>query len=410
MVARHVIPQGVVTTTVVVASLGYAVDLFDIALVGALRVPTLRDLGIAEENLMQAGLVVTNAQMLGLILGAFFWGTLADRKGRMYGLFGSIILYSLASLANAFVTHIDQHILLRFVGGFGLAGELGPAASLIVEALPKDKRGYGTSVFAMAGMLGILLATVCAHLLDWRICYLLGGLMGLALLVLRIKMFESGMFLKVAGSTALRGRLWQLAYPWPRAKVVVGLAMLGLPVLFCYWYFAVFALEIGKGLGLADSLNPAVAMGMLTTGAAVGDVASGMVSQYLRSRKKTVLMYLGIMLVGVVTLLNLPPASSAAMAYGVFALVGLGTGYWATFVTMAAEQVGTNLRATVASTAPSLVRVLLVGVTSLAGGLSAGMGVLPATWLVFALVVASGLLGLALVHETFGKNLDYIEE
>jgi putative MFS transporter len=400
--------DGVLSFTVLVAALGYFVEQFDLMLVGALRVPSLTALGIGQDGLMDAGLLILNSQLAGMVVGGLLWGVIGDRKGRVYAMFGSILLYSLASIANAFVTTVEQYMLCRFIGGIGLAGELGVAVTLISEALPKEKRGYAAGIMAGVGCMGLVLVAPLAKVVPWDWCYIIGGVMGLALLVFRIKMFDSGMFQRSLAKDVARGRLVMLVHP-KRLPTYLASIFLGLPVLYIVWVCGVFAPELGRGLELAGPVDPLWALTTIGGAFAVGDICAGLLSGWWRTRKKVVLVALVLSATALVTVLSLNPGSPVWMLYALYGVLGFVTGYWALCGLIAAEQFGTNLRATAATSATQVVRVPLVIATTLTGSLVAEYGVVQAVWWVGLAVVGLGLLALLLLQETHGKDLDYLE-
>lgn len=401
--------EGILSLAVIVGGLGYFVDVFDIVLVGAVRTASLQDLGVAPDALMSTGITVINTQLVGMLLGCLLWGMLADRKGRTYAMFGSITLYSLASLLNAFVTSVDQYLLLRFIGGLGLAGELGPAASLIVEALPKHKRGYGSMILTALGCVGILAAAAAAAWLDWRTCFIIGGVLGLVLLVLRIKMLESGMFTRMLLKSIPKGDI-RLLLNRRHLRRYLACLTLGLPYLYIFWVFAVFAPEIGRALGFVGAINSSWAIAVLGMGTVVGDFAGGFTSQYLANRKQVLAVMFAGMFASAGLLLCMPVGLPAWVMYAFLAVIGMFGGNWALVVVTVAEQFGTNIRATVATTSTNLVRIPLVAATTMVGWLTVSHGLIIAVAVVTIAVMLVGFWALTGLHETFGKNLDYAEE
>ncbi|MFZ2619468.1 MAG: MFS transporter [Alphaproteobacteria bacterium] len=407
---RHLFQKnGIFSATVLIGGLGYFVDVFDLILVGALRTPSLKELGVPAEQLVSTGLLITNAQLAGMILGGFLWGILGDKRGRMYSMYGSIILYSVASLLNGFVTSVDQYIVLRLLGGIGLAGEFGAAITLVCETLPKAKRSYATSILAAIGALGAVFATLASWYLDWRTCYILGGILGFILLGLRMKVLESAMFMAMAAPGIRQGDV-RMLLTRSRFFRYVACVFLGLPVLFVFWFFGVFAPEIGATLGLAGPLNSATAMLCWSVMIAVGEIGNGFVAQWWQSRKKVIALSYALIALWSAVLLTLPAGTSPLVAYALYCLLGLACGYWVTANTLIAEQFGTNLRATVAVTSPNLVRLPLVVVTLSAGSFIAQWGVVTVGMAIAALFLAMAAWALWTVHETFGKDLNYIEK
>lgn len=401
--------DGILSLAVVAGALGYFVDAFDIVLVGAVRVPSLKELGVSDDQLMSLGMMLVNTQLVGMLLGGLMWGVLADRFGRTYAMFGSILLYSVASILNAFVVSYDQYLVLRLLGGIGLAGELGPAATLIAEAMPKAKRAYGSSILAALGCLGVTAAAVASSYLDWRTCYIVGGVMGLALLGLRFKMMESGMFSRMASAQARQGDI-RLLFTRERLPLYLSCLLLGLPYLFFFWMFGAFSHEVGKSLGFSEPVVVAVAMGIVGVSTAVGDIAAGFLTQYLQSRKKAFYIMFGGMTAGMLGILVLPPGLPAEVMYVVLAAVAFFGGNWALFIMTVTEQFGTNVRGTVATTAANLVRIPHIAATTGLLALVPSIGLVSATLLVSGVVMALGFMAVYRLKETFGKDLDYFEK
>lgn len=393
---------------VIVAALGYFVDIYDLLLFSIVRVPSLRALHVAEEQLLEQGIFLINTQMAGMLVGGILWGVLGDKKGRLSVLFGSIALYSLANIANGFVTNVDQYALLRFVAGVGLAGELGAGITLVAEVLPKEIRGYGTSIVASVGVLGAVLAYFIADLFDWRIAYFIGGGLGLALLVLRFNVFESGMFKHVKQEAVARGNFFALFSSCKRFMKYLRCIMIGLPIWFVIGILITFSPEFGKAIGLETSIQAGKAVMFSYIGLSLGDMSSGLLSQYLKSRKRTVLVFVLLTAVSIVVYL-LQRTQSVALFYGLCLFLGYAIGYWALFVTVAAEQFGTNLRATVATTVPNFVRGSVNVFTPLFVAGVGHVGFLGSAALVGGCTIVLALLAVWKMEETFSRNLDFTE-
>ena len=399
--------RSVLNLTVLVAGLGYFVDLFDITLFGVVRVASLQALGYtAPDDVLQKGVLIYNSQMLGLMVGGVLWGVLADKRGRLSVMFGSILLYSAANLANAFVWDATSYAACRFLGGVGLAGELGAAVTLVAESLPREKRGLGTTVVATLGMLGIIAAAFIGQRLPWKTAYVTGGLMGLALLFARFKVSESELFKKKRDPARanplllLQGR---------RPLKYLACIAIGVPVYFTTGVLFTFAPELTRGLNVQGTVTAGNAILFGSIGLALGDLLAGLLSQRLQSRKRAVALNLAVGF-GLMLLYGLLPGLTSAAVYALSFLIGTAVGYWALLVTMAAEQFGTNVRATVATTVPNFVRgSAMLAVTGF--GLLKAQGVPVAT---AALSVGSVCFGLALLAlwrlpETFHRDLDYEE-
>ena len=396
----------ILTATVLVSALGYFVDVYDLLLFSIVRVESLRDLGVADADMLDRGVLLLNAQMAGLLLGGILWGVLGDKRGRVSVLFGSIALYSLANLANAFVQDVPTYAVLRFLAGLGLAGELGAAITLVSETLPKETRGYGTAIVASFGLLGAVVAALVGGLTSWRVAFLIGGALGLALLGLRFKLHDSGMFRNASG--ARRGSLRLLLGNAARAKRYVHCILVGLPIWFAIGILVTFAPEFGLELGVTGALSAGTAVLVTYAGGVVGDLASGFASQRFRSRWWVMLAFIAGIAASILAILMLRGYSPGTF-YALCGVLGFFVGYWAVFVTNAAEQFGTNLRATVATTAPNLVRGSVVPLTLALTTLRGPLGLGRAAILVGAACCLVALWSLRNLEETYGRDLDSLE-
>lgn len=410
--------SSVFNMVVLVAALGYFVDIFDLLLFGMIRTTSLRDLGITSaEDIERIGLMLDNWQMCGMLVGGIFWGILGDKKGRLSVLFGSIIVYSLANIANGFVQDTTTYAILRFVAGFGLAGELGAGITMVNESMTKEKRGLGTALVASVGIMGAVFGGfIVKWVNDWRICYFIGGGMGLALLLLRIGVFESGMYQNIKESKVVKGNMFMLFSDRKRFTKYIAVIFMAIPIWYIIQLYAKYSPELAAAIGLdfpeEEKKNIAINGIMLAyLGLTFGDLACGLVSQYLRSRKKALMIFMtGTALsIGLFYLIG---AKSSVMFYGCILLLGFMVGYWAMFMSTAAESFGTNIRSTVTNTAPNFVRGSVIGVNSLYAFLkyNTGMGTIAANLLVGVVVFAMAFWGWSKLEETFGKDLDYIEE
>jgi MFS family permease len=394
---------------VIVAALGYMVDMYDLFLFNIVRVPSLKDLGLTGDELFTKGLLILDVQMAGMLLGGILWGVLGDKKGRLSVLFGSILLYSLANIANGFVTSYDQYVVLRFIAGIGLAGELGAGITLVAEILPKEIRGYGTTLVATVGVLGAILAYFVADMFDWRMSYFVGGGLGLALLVMRVSVFESGIFLHLKNKHVSRGNFLLLFSSWSRFQKYFCSILIGTPIWFVSGVLIFFSPEFGQALGVTEPIVAGKAVMLAFAGQVSGDVVSGYLSQRFRSRKKGMLVFLlGSYCMMLVYLLT--QTQSLTVFYIICACLGFFNGYWTLFITIAAELFGTNLRATVATTVPNFVRASVIPISALFVFTKGEMGITSSGVLVATGVVAIALLALWRLEETFTKDLDYEEE
>ena len=393
---------------VIVAALGYFVDVFDLLLFGSVRVQSLLDLGTPADHVMSVGAHIQNMQMGGMLLGGLLWGVLGDKRGRVSVLFGSILLYSLASLANAFIHDAESYAWLRFVTGIGLAGELGAGVTLVAEMMTRQARGFGTTVIAATGIGGAVAASFMAEHLPWRQCYLIGGVMGLVLLFLRVGTLESGMFQRLQQHRSAPGS-WRLLVRDPgRLWRYVAVIMIGVPIWYVVGILVIFSPELGKAMGMSPAPTAPHAIRYCYIGLVLGDLASGLLSQRLKSRKQAVAIFLAATLLTLIGYFAVA-ATSLRMYYTFCGLLGFGAGYWAVFITTAAEQFGTNIRATVATTAPNVVRGTVALISPVFISLTAPLGVRGAAIAVGLAVFSLALLCLWGLDETYGKDLDYLE-
>jgi MFS family permease len=394
---------------VIVAALGYMVDMYDLFLFNIVRMPSLKAIGLSGEDLFHKGLIILDIQMTGMLLGGMIWGILGDKKGRLSVLFGSIILYSLANIANGFVTSFDQYAVLRFIAGIGLAGELGAGVTLVAEILPKQIRGYGTTIVATVGLLGAILAFFIADTFSWRTSYFVGGGLGLALLLLRLGVFESGIFLQIKNKQVKRGNFLALFTSWGRFSKYISSILIGVPIWFVTGVLIFFSPEFAQALGVTGTVNAGKCVMLAFAGQVLGDLVSGYLSQVLRSRKSAMLIFLlGSYVLMLVFLLF--STNSADTFYIICACLGFFNGYWALFVTIAAELFGTNLRATVATTVPNFVRASIIPISALFVFGKNQFGITTGAVITATLVVAISLLALWRLEETFRKDLDYSEK
>ena len=393
---------------VLVAALGYLVDMYDLFLFSVVRVPSLKALGTASDRLLPDGIRLLNMQMAGLLLGGIFWGVLGDKRGRLSVLFGSILIYSLANIGNGFVTTLNQYALLRFVAGVGLAGELGAGITLVTEVLPRQIRGYGTTIVATMGVLGAIMAYFVADLFAWRNAYFIGGGLGLLLLVLRMNVFESPIFETLKQRQVKRGDLLMLFTNKTRFLKYLQCILVGLPIWFVVGILITFSPEFGQAMGLSAPVVAGKAVMLSFAGQVVGDVASGLLSQRLQSRKQVIFGFILLSLVFVGVYLLAPLRDTDAF-YLVCVFLGVANGYWALFVTIAAELFGTNLRATVATTVPNFVRGAVIPLTWLFVLGKAQVGLLYSALGIGLLTGILALVALSFMEETFGKDLNYVE-
>lgn len=396
--------------TIIVAALGYFVDIFDLLLFSIVRVQSLKDLGLEGEAITSTGIMLLNVQMAGLLLGGLIWGVLGDRYGRKSVLFGSILLYSVANIANGFVQDVNSYAILRFIGGIGLAGELGAGVTLASELLPKAWRGLGTSFISMVGVMGATLAVVVAEAFDWRTAYIVGGVLGLALLVMRVNVRESGMYRQLMEKShdIARGNILMLLR-WDCLKRLLAVILIGAPLWGVVALFITLTPEFATDMGMTTLPTAGRAVLFSYIGISIGGALSGLLSQRLQSRKKSVAVSLGALAVSMLIYVSVPYGDSVELYYAVCFVLGLACGYWAMFIQMGAEQFGTNIRATAATSIPNFVRAVTIPVTISFAALKPLLGVTWSGVAVVGVMLVLAFAALATLRETFHTDLDYVE-
>lgn len=400
----------VLNRVVIVSALGYFVDIYDLILFSIVRVPSLQALGVTDpDELLDVGTYLLNWQMGGMLVGGLAWGILGDKRGRRSILFGSIALYSLCNLANAFVTNIPTYAALRFFAGVGLAGELGAAITLVSEVLPAQLRGYGTTIVSAVGILGAVAGYYVARLFDWQTAYIVGGLMGLVLLTARIAISESTLFRALESHSVARGDLRLLLATPERAGRFVLSILIGIPTWCVIGILVTFSPEIALDLRIAGPVSAATAVLWCYAGASLGSLASGTLSQVLASRRHAVIAFLTLVAAANFAYFfarGIPPGAF----YALCGLLGLGAGYWAVFAQIAAEQFGTNLRATVATSVPNFVRGSVVPLTLLYKHVFLQwFDRAESAMLLLSLTLLLALWAVRRLPETYGRDLDFAE-
>lgn len=394
---------------VLVAALGYFVDIYDLLLFNIVRVDSLTDLGLNAAQIKSEGEFIISIQMIGLLIGGIIWGMLGDKKGRLSVLFGSIILYSVANIINGFVQTPNQYALVRFVAGLGLAGELGAGITLVSELVSKEKRGLSTSLLAGIGLTGAVFAYFISLYFHWRTCYFIGGGMGFCLLLLRVSVFESGMFNQVKNSNIAKGNFLLFFNNKQRFFKYAKAILIGLPTWYVIGILLAFSNNFAEKFGITEKILPKKATMYAYVAIAIADVLIGLVSHWLKSRKKALYIFYFLTAVSIVLFFN-QDGGSASQMYIICAALGFGTGFWALFVTMAAEQFGTNMRATATTTAPNMVRGSLPLMLLMFNGFQHFTTYVNAAIWVGVIVMAVSIAAAYFTEETFGKDLNFIEE
>ncbi len=404
---------GIFNLAVIVAALGYFVDIYDLLLFTIVKKESMLQVGATDASLLADSSRVINWQMIGLLIGGICWGMLADKKGRLSVLFGSIILYSVANFLTAFVHTVDQYALCRFVAGLGLAGELGAGITLVTELLPKEKRGIGTSMVAGIGLIGAVFAYFTyQYTKDWRLCYKIGGVLGMVLLVLRISVAESGMFLQVKEKSVQRGNFLMFFTNTIRFRKYMNAILIGLPCWFVIGILINQSDRFAKAMYGSTTLDSGRSIMFAYLAISIGDILVGFICQWFRSRKKGLLLFYFLCLVFGILFFSGLNNNDGAM-YFLCAMLGFSTGFWAIFITMGAEQFGTNLRATAATTIPNMVRGALPLMNLLFLNLfqkSWGWPLIRSGMITGVIVLAIGSVAFYFTEETYHKDLNYVEE
>ena len=402
---KHV---AVFSIPVIVAALGYFVDIYDLLLFNIVRIPSLRSLGLNETEIDKKGELIIGIQMLGLLIGGIIWGVAGDKKGRLRVLFGSIILYSIANIANGFVQTVPQYTIARFVAGIGLAGELGAGITLVSELLKKEQRGLATSVVAGIGLTGAVVAFFISQHYGWRNCYFIGGGLGILLLLMRVSVFESGMY-KAMEKGVSKGNFFMLFNNKERFKKYAYSILLGLPTWYVIGILIAFSNKFARNFGMSEEVSPGKATMYAYIAISIGDISAGVLSQLLKSRKKALYVFYALTIIMIALYFMQSPSSSAHHLYWITAGLGFATGFWAIFVIMGAEQFGTNLRATAATTIPNMVRGSLPLMLLLFNGLQHYYTYTFSGLLTGVVVMIISIYAVVSTKETFHKDLDYVE-
>ena len=401
--------RSILSLPVIVGALGFFVDVYDLLLFNIIRKPSLQSLGLSADGVLTTGENILSIQMVGILLGGIAWGIFGDKKGRKSVLFGSILLYSIATVLNGMVTNITQYTICRFVAGLGLAGELGASITLTTEILPKEKRGLAATIIATTGVFGTITAYfVNQWFHDWRLCYYIGGGMGFILLLLRVRFLESAMFNKIKKTTVARGNFFMFLTHRDRFFRYLRGVLIGLPVWYVIGILMTFSDNFAKKFGI-DNIDPAKAVMYQYVGLVFGDLGAGIISNLIKSRKKTLFLFYGVIciFIAVYFLYHRDQTSFYVTCFG----LGFGSGLSVLYITMAAEQFGTNLRATAAISIPNMVRgfipliiLLFKGLRTVTGNYVAG------GWMTGIIIMIVAFIAAWFTHETFGKDMNFLEQ
>lgn len=396
------------TLAVIVSAMGFFVDVYDLLLFAIIRKASLADLGLTPEQILSEGEMLISVQMVGLLLGGILFGIIGDKKGRLSVLFGSILLYSIANILNGMVTDITQYAVLRFIAGVGLAGELGAGLTLVSEQLPKEKRSMAAGFIAGFGVLGAVFAFLLKQYFDWRMCFYIGGGMGLLLLAMRVQVFESGLFTASKNAEVEHGNFLMFFTNWDRFVKYIQCVLIGLPVWYIIGILVTFSDQFGKEMGI-EGVDPGKAIMYLYLAVGVGDFAVGWLSERLKSRKKTFFIFAGITIVFVL-LFFMQQGGSASSFYLLCAGMGFGAGFNVVYMTVGVEQFGTNLRASAAISIPNMVRGALPLIIVLFKWMRITFNdYLTGAWVTGAILFTVAIAAAWFMKETHGKDLDFLE-
>ena len=403
---------GIWSIPVLVAALGYFVDIYDLLLFTIVKKPSMIGVGSTDATILADSTTVINWQMTGLLIGGIVWGIMGDKRGRLSVLFGSIVLYSVANFITGYITSVNQYAFCRFVAGLGLAGELGAGITLVSELLPKEKRGLGTSMVAGIGLSGAVVAYFTYQFTDdWRLCYKIGGILGLMLLFLRISVAESGMFKEAKDKKVARGDFLMFINNAQRLKKYILAILIGLPTWYVIGILVNQSDRFAKAMFGSDNLDSGRSIMFAYAAISLGDIAVGIVSQYFKSRKKALMLFYGMCIISLILFFSGFNNSNTSM-YLICAMLGFSTGFWAIFVTMGAEHFGTNLRATAATTIPNMVRGALPLINMMFLDLfqkSWGWPIVQSGIVTGVVVLLITFVAFYFTEETYHKDLNFTE-
>ena len=393
---------------VLVASLGYFVDIYDLLVFSIVRMPSLLAIGVKPADVKAVGVTIINWQMFGLLIGGLLWGIMGDKIGRIKVLFGSILMYSIANFINGRVTGVEEYIIVRFIAGIGLAGELGAGITLVTETMKTTQRGYGTMIISVIGLLGAAAANLVAKSLDWHWAYYVGGILGIFLLLLRLGTFESGLYKDVESREISRGNFLMLFTSFKRFIKYLYCILVGSANWFVIGILITLSPEFGKALGAKVPLNAGDGVFYSYIGIAIGGLFAGLLSQITRSRRLTVVVFVIISAISAVCYLRTTDITPGQFTW-LCLFMGFGVGYWPIFVTIPAEQFGTNIRATVTTTVPNFIRASLIPINAAFAALSANYGMITSGYIMMAILSVIALFSVSQLKESFHTDLNYVE-
>lgn len=401
--------KNIFNITVVVAALGYFVDIYDLLLFGIVKSPSLIAVGVMQENILTEGFWLLNWQMTGMLIGGIFWGIFGDKKGRLSVLFGSIFLYSIANITNGFVHTLDQYAACRFLAGLGLAGELGAGITLVSETMTKERRGYGTTIVAAMGISGAVVSSIVAKLTSWQVAYFIGGALGLVLLIMRLGIYESGLFKQVRLQNVKHGNFIGLFTDGKKFLRYIRCILIGMPIWFVIGILIFDSTDFAKALGVVGNVTNGTSIMYHYAGASIGAFLSGYISQWLKSRKKSLYIFIIALMAFMAALPCMKDITASGFYWFVF-FFGIANGYWAVFITTATEQFGTNIRATVTTTVPNFVRGSVPLLTTVFVLMTGNFGLMNSALILGFATMAIALVASFFMKETYHNDLDFVEE
>lgn len=391
-----------------VAALGYFVDVYDLLIFSSERIESLQAIGVAKENMKDVGIMILNFQMAGLIMGGFLFGILADKFGRLKVLFASILLYSLANIGNAFVTNVTAFAIARLFAGIGLAGELGVALSWISESLDRKQRTIATMIVSAIGLLGGVAAALVATRFHWQTSYIIGGVMGLILLVLRVSVKESKIFIRNSTKKAIRGDLVELFTSNKQLYKYMLCVFAGAPAVVFTNLYITLTPEFCQAFGIAEQASVSTAIMVFLITFAVSDILCGFLSKMMKQRKGPLLIYAALQVIAMSYFLLFPPETLQGYYYRC-AFLGFSAGYWGILITNSVEQFGTNIRATVATSTPNLIRGITIPATLIFSLLVTSYGVITSGAIIGFSLIGISIVSILLLKDKFENNLNYTE-
>ena len=393
--------------TVLVVALGYFIDAYDLLIFSAVRKVSLMDLGVAETDTLNIGISLLNFQLIGLMIGGVLWGILADKFGRKTILFSSILIYSISNIANSYISSVDMYYWLRFIAGIGLAGELGVGISLITENIAKERRTVSTTVVSFFGMLGAATGGWLGSVFHWQTCFLIGGFAGFLLLLLRLNVEESHMYLGIKDSKVKKGNIL-LILKNPKSLITYFFCTLAGSSSFLFiGMFIQSTPEFGKIFNI--SVTAGVALVWYYVGASISEVIAGILSKLLKERKAPIYIFYAISLLAIVIFCVHTP-SSPRIYYIHCSLLGFGLGWWSMLITLSAELFGVNTRATAATSIPTFARAWNIPFTSVFKNNIPKLGILNSAFAVGVIVIALAIISATTIKETFENEANFIEE